>query len=116
MQEACLNKNNSKKAYQLVQDLTSEKQGRSKLSKTKLGTVLQKNKRFSADGQIIAQSYTAMRVMVTIQVWMAVSIQTKICSQPFVRKLRSQYLHLIRENLQELKIYQQNLFKQEGSP
>ena len=26
---ACLNKNNSKKAYQLVKDLTSEKQGRS---------------------------------------------------------------------------------------
>ena len=27
--DACLNKNNGKKAYQLVKDLTSEKQGRS---------------------------------------------------------------------------------------
>ena len=27
--ETCLNKNNSKRAYQLVKDLTSEKQGRS---------------------------------------------------------------------------------------
>ena len=27
--ETCLNKNNSKKAYQLMKDLTSEKQGRS---------------------------------------------------------------------------------------
>ena len=26
--ETCLNKNNSKRAYQLVKDLTSEKQGR----------------------------------------------------------------------------------------
>ena len=32
-----------------------------------LGNVLQKNKRFSADVQSIAQSYTTMKVMVTIQ-------------------------------------------------
>ena len=66
--DACLNKNNSKKAYQLVKGLTSVQRSRvdPQLSRTSLGNVLQKNKRFSADGQSIAQSYTTMRVMVTI--------------------------------------------------
>ena len=32
--ETCLNKNNSKRAYQLVKDITSEKQGRSSTSRT----------------------------------------------------------------------------------
>ena len=41
--------NNSKRAYQLVKDLTSEKQGRSSTSGTSLGNVILKNKRFSAD-------------------------------------------------------------------
>ena len=49
--ETCLKKNNYKTAYQLVMDLTSEKQGSPQLSRTSLGNVLLKNKRFSADGQ-----------------------------------------------------------------
>ena len=36
----CLNKNNSKKAYQLVKDLTSEKQGRSSNIQDKSGKCL----------------------------------------------------------------------------
>ena len=38
--ETCLNKNNSKKAYQLVKDLTSENQGRSSNIKAKSGKCL----------------------------------------------------------------------------
>ena len=86
---ACLNKNNSKTGYHLVKDMTSEKQGRSTTRKS-LGKILQKNNRFSADGQSIAQSYTSMRVMMTIQFWTAVSTQKKIYSQSFMRKLRPQ--------------------------
>ena len=41
--KTCLNKNNSKRAYQLVKDLASG-----------LGNVLPKNMRFSAHGQNIA--------------------------------------------------------------
>ena len=81
--DACLNKNNSKKAYQLVKDLTAEKQGRST-------TIKDKSEKFSADKQSISQSEKTMRLMVTIQFWTAVSTQEKIYSQSFMRKLRSQ--------------------------
>ena len=85
--ETCLNKNNSKRAYQLVKDLTSEKQGR---SSTIQDNVLLKKKRFSADGQNIAQNCTTMRVIETILYWTAASPQKKICNQSSVRKLRLQ--------------------------
>ena len=58
--ETCLKKNNSKRAYQLVKDLTSEKQSRSSTIRTSLGNVLLKKKRFSADGQNIAKNCTTM--------------------------------------------------------
>ena len=38
--EACLRKNNSKKAYQIVKDLTTEKQGKSTTIQDKLGKCL----------------------------------------------------------------------------
>ena len=38
--ETCLNKNNSKRAYQLVKDLTSEKQGRSLTIQNRSGKFL----------------------------------------------------------------------------
>ena len=38
--EACLRKNNSKKAYRLVKDLTTEKQGKSTTIQDKLGKCL----------------------------------------------------------------------------
>ena len=59
-----LNKNNSKRAYQLVKHL---------LSRTKLGNVLLKKKRFSTYGQNIAQNCTTMRVVKTTQYWTAAS-------------------------------------------
>ena len=42
--ETCLNKNNSKRAYQLVKDLTSEKQGRSSIIQGKSGKCLTEEK------------------------------------------------------------------------
>ena len=42
--ETCLNKNNSKRAYQLVKDLTSEKQGRSSTIQDKTGKCLTEEK------------------------------------------------------------------------
>ena len=42
--ETCLNKNNSKRAYQLVKDLTSEKQGRSSTIQDKSGKCLPEEK------------------------------------------------------------------------
>ena len=42
--ETCLNKNNSKRAYQLVKDLTSEKQGRSSTIQDRSGKCLTEEK------------------------------------------------------------------------
>ena len=42
--EACLRKNNSKKAYQLVKDLTTEKQGKSTIIQDKSGKCLTENR------------------------------------------------------------------------
>ena len=58
--ETCLNKNNSKRAYQLMKDLTSEKQDRFSAIQDKSGKCLTEEKRFSADGQNIAQNCTTM--------------------------------------------------------
>ena len=88
--ETCLDKNNRKKAYQLVKDLTSEKQRCPQLSRTGLGNVLLKNKRFTADGQNIALNCTTMRIVVTTQYWTAVSPRKMICDRSCVRKLRFQ--------------------------
>ena len=88
--ETCLNKNNSKRAYQLVKDLASEKQGRSSTIQDKSGKCLTEEKRFSADGQNIAQNCTTMRVVETTLYWTAASPRKKICNQSSVRKLRLQ--------------------------
>ena len=84
------NKNNSMRAYQLVKDLTSEKQGKFSTIQDKSGNVLLKKKRFSADGQNIAQNCTTMRVVETTQYWTAASPPKKICNRSSVRKLRLQ--------------------------
>ena len=88
--ETCLTENNSKRAYLLVKDLTSEKQGCPQLSRTSLGNVLLKKKIFSADGQNIAQNCTTMRVVETTQYWAAASPRKKICNRSSTRKLRLQ--------------------------
>ena len=55
--ETCLNKTTARQHNQLVKDLTSEKRLDPQLSRTGLGNVLLKNKRFSADGQNTAQNH-----------------------------------------------------------
>ena len=88
--ETCLNKNNSKRAYQLMNDLTSEKQGRSSTIQDKSGKCLTEEKEISADGQNIGQNCTTMRVVETTQYWAAASPRKKICNQSSMRKLRLQ--------------------------
>ena len=63
--------NHSKRVYQLIKDLISVpsfhlKRVDLQQYKTGLESVLPKKKRFSADGQNIAQNYTIMRGVVTI--------------------------------------------------
>ena len=60
--EACLRKNNSKKAYQLVKDLTTEKQGKSKPYKTSRGSVSQRRMKSFTGGQSTAQTFTTIRL------------------------------------------------------
>ena len=71
--ETFLNKKkNRKRVYQLVKNLTSEKQGKSSTIQDKSGKCLtEEKKRFSADGQNIAQNCTTMRVVETTQCWTA---------------------------------------------
>ena len=80
--ETCPNKNNSKRAYQLVKDLTSENRVGPQLSRTSLGNVLLKKKRFSADGQNIAQNCTTMRVGETTQYWTAANPRRRSATDP----------------------------------
>ena len=78
--ETCLNKNNDKRAYQLVKDLTQRNRAGPQLSRTSLGNVLLKKKRFSADKQNITQNCTTMSVVETTQYWTASSPRKKICN------------------------------------
>ena len=48
--ETCLNKNNNKRAYQLVKDLTSEKQGRFSTIQGRSGKCLTEEQNILADG------------------------------------------------------------------
>ena len=66
--EACLRKNNSKKAYQLVKDLTTEKQGTIPYFlpyKISRGSVSQRRMKSLTGGQSTAQTFTTMRLMGT---------------------------------------------------
>ena len=87
--ETCLNKNNSKRAYQLVKDLTSEKQGRSSTIQDKSGNCLTEEKDSQQMDRILLRT-TTMRVVETTLYWTAASPQKKICNQSSVRKLRLQ--------------------------
>ena len=83
--ETCLNKNNSKRAYQLVKDLTSEKQGRSSTIQDKSGKCLTEEK------EILSRCTEYCSELVeTTQYWTAASPRKKICNQSSVRKLRLQ--------------------------
>ena len=59
--------NNSKRAYQLVKDLISEKQGRSSTIQDRPGKCLTEEQEILADRQNIAQNCTTMRAVVKTQ-------------------------------------------------
>ena len=63
--EACLRKNNSKKAYQLVKDLTTEKKGKSTTIQDQSGSNSQRLMKLLTCGQSTAQTFTTMRLMGT---------------------------------------------------
>ena len=60
--ESCLRKNNSKKAYQLVKDLTTEKQDKSTTIQGKSGKCLTEENEIPNWGQSTAQTFTTMRL------------------------------------------------------
>ena len=60
--EACLRKNNRKKAYQLVKDLTTKKQGKSTTIEDKSGNVSQRRMKSLTDGESTAQTFTTIRL------------------------------------------------------
>ena len=91
--DVCLNKNNSKKAYQLVTDLTSEKQGRSTSIQDKSGKCLTEEQEIPSRWAEYCSELYNYESYGAIQFWAAVSTQKKIYSQSFTRKLRSQLLH-----------------------
>ena len=90
--ETCQNKNNRKRAYQLEEDLTSEKQGRSSTIQVKSGKCLTEGKEIlSRWTEYCSKLYnTTMTVVETTQYWTAASPRKKICNRSSVRKLRLQ--------------------------
>ena len=88
--ETCLNKNNSKGVYQLVKDLTSEKQSRPSTIQDKSWKCLDEEKEILCGLTEYAQNCTTMRVVETTQYWTAASPRKKICNRSSVRKLRLQ--------------------------
>ena len=61
----CLRKKNSKTAYQLVNDLTTEKQDKSTTIQYNSGSVSQMRMKSLTGGQSTAQTFTSMRLMTT---------------------------------------------------
>ena len=86
--ETCLNKNNSKRAYQLVKDLTSEKQGRSSTIQDKFWTCLtEENQILRRWREYCSELYNYVE---TTQYWTAARPRKKICDRSSVGKLRLQ--------------------------
>ena len=114
--ETCLNKNNSKRAYQLVKDLTSEKQGRSSTIQDKSGKCLTEEKEIlSRWTEYCSELYN----------YESCGDNTVLdCSQPPEEDLQPilreeveiTVASLKKGSLPELIIYQQNLFKLAGRP
>ena len=109
--ETCLKKNNSKRTYQLVKDLTSEKQGRSSTIQEKSGKCLTEEKEIlSRWTEYCSEPYNYE--------------SCGDCSQPpeedlqqiLCEEVEIAVASLKKGNLPELIIYQQNLFKLAGRP
>ncbi|MEW8548400.1 MAG: hypothetical protein AB2693_33265 [Candidatus Thiodiazotropha sp.] len=69
-----------------------------------------------ADGQTIAQNYTTMRVMVTIQFWNAVNTQKTIYSQPLQKEIGAIAVAVLKKEKSFIDNIPAGLFKEaEGS-
>ena len=76
--ETCLNKNNSKRAYQLVKDLTSEKKGRSSAIQNRYGNCLtEEHEILSRWTEYCSELYNHESCG---EYWTAVSPQKKNCN------------------------------------
>ena len=82
--ETCLNKNNNKRAYQLVKDLTSEKQGRSSAIQYKSG------KCHTEEKEILSRWAEYCSELYNYESCGDNAVQKKICNRSSVRKLRLQ--------------------------
>ena len=88
--ETCLNENNSKRAYQLVKDLTSEKQGRSSTIQDESGKCL------TEDNEILSRWTEYCSELYNYEscgdnaVLDSASPKKKICNRSSVRKFRLQ--------------------------
>ena len=86
------------------------------LSRTSLGNVLLKKKRFSADGQNIAQNCTTMRVVETMLYWIAASPPEEDL-QPILREeVEIAVASLKKGKSAGVDNIPQNLFKLAGRP
>ena len=82
--KTCMNKNNSKRTYQLLKDLISEKQGSSSTIQDRSGKCLIEDQEIHSRWiEYCSELYTTMRV-VTMQSCTAVNAQKKIYNQSFV--------------------------------
>ena len=89
--ETCLNKNNSKRAYQLVKDLTSEKQGRSSTIQDKFGKCLtEENEILSRWKKYCSELYYYETYGDNAVLDCSQPPRKKICNQSSVKKLRLQ--------------------------
>ena len=114
--ETFLNKNNSERAYPLVKDLTSEKQGRSSTIQDKSVKCLTEEKEILSRWTEYCSELYNYKSCGDKQYWTAASPRKKICNQSSVTKLRLKSHHCKRGSLPELIIYLQNLFKVAGRP
>ena len=103
--EENLRKNNSKKAYKFVKDLTTVKtrgMGKLLLSKTAQENPLQQNETYWTNGQNTALHCTITRLMEIHRYW-TVPRQTQRTTTPlFAKKWRLQYNHWRKESQLEL--------------
>ena len=109
--ETCLNNNNSKRAYQLVKDLTSEKQGRS-------STIQDKSEKCLTEDKEILSRWT--EYCSELYNYESCGDNTVLdCSQPPEKDLQPilrEEVEIAVASLPELIIYQQDVFKLAGRP
>ena len=107
--ETCLNKNNSKRTYQLVKDLISEKQGRSSTIQDKSGKCLTEEK------EILSRWTEYCSELYNYDSCGDNAVPLEEDLQPILREeVEIAVESLKRGSLPELIIYQQNLFKLAG--